>query len=119
MTDKVLKAYNKLVNSVANYYLGAVDIDYLMDPLRSLGAMYGIDVDAYERELIARNDIQGVADGMRGDDLMEVRVAGTLAQNLSDISACVYDVESALRMADTIGLMLGTILIIKELDNAH
>ncbi len=55
---------------------------------------------------------------MRGDPLVQVRIIGTLAQNLADIAGCVYDVEASLQMSEVIGQMLGTILIIQELDNA-
>ena len=118
MTDKVLAAYTLLAHSVANHITGTDPNNNILSPLYSLAQLYGIDVNAYLKELAARNDVQAVADSMRGDPLVQVRIIGTLAQNLADIAGCVYDVEASLQMSEVIGQMLGTILIIQELENA-
>lgn len=118
MTDKVLVAYQNLSSAVAYIVVGQERVEYLLQPLCEFGTLYGINVDSYRNELVKRNDVQAVADSMRGDPLVQVRIIGTLAQNLADIAGCVYDVEASLQMSEVIGQMLGTILIIQELDNA-
>lgn len=118
MTDKLLAAYDRVALAVCDTIKQDMPPGYIILHLQSLGALYGIDVDAYESELLKRNDVQAVADSMRRDPLVRVRIIGTLAQNLADIAGCVYDVEASLQMSEVIGQMLGTILIIQELENA-
>lgn len=118
MTDKVLAAYEELSLAVCDV-IGCNQVVWcIADPLHELAALYGIDTFKYIEELALRNDVQAVADSMRGDPLVRVRIIGTLVQNLADIAGCVYDVEASLQMSEVIGQMLGTILIIQELDNA-
>lgn len=118
MSDKVLAAYERLAAGVCVVIGHGMPLHNIQDPLKELGSLYGIDTVKYVEELASRNPVQSVADSMRGDPLVQVRIIGTLAQNLADIAGCVYDVEASLQMSEVIGQMLGTILIIQELENA-
>lgn len=121
--DKVLAAYQRVAYAVTQHIQSymhdeALPAEFMLHPLKELAALYGINTDAYIQEIKERNDIPGQAQSLAGDDLVFVRIAGTLSQNLADISSCVYDVEVSLQMAEIIGRFIGTALLIKEFENA-
>jgi uncharacterized protein YoxC len=64
------------------------------------------------------NDLQAKADELRGDPMVLARLIGTLCQNLADVSACVYDVDTGLQVIECLGTMMGTVLIIQEFQDA-
>ncbi|QBP32926.1 gp26 [Shigella phage Buco] len=118
MTDKLLHAYLRVAEAIGNYVAMNREVAGVKVALYDLAALYGIDLAAYEKEILERNDIPGQADSLRGDPLVEVRMTGTLAQGLADIASCVYDPETGLQMAEITGQVLGTVLIIQEYENA-
>ncbi len=122
--DKVLLAYQHLGYAVARYITSHTDdfetlpVEMMLIPLKELGALYGVDTDAYAKTILDNNDISAAADALRGDDLCYVRITGTLCLALSDVASCVYDVEASYQIVEVIGRMLGAILTIKEFENA-
>jgi hypothetical protein len=62
------------------------------------------------------NDLAAHADKLRGDDLVLIRVVGTLSIGLAEIGSCIYDADQSLRTPEVIGDMLGTVLVLYELE---
>ena len=121
--DKVLDAYKKLVLAVSSVaYDAASDFDHgdqlsdVYDALDKLAALYGMDLELAATAFKEHNDLAAHADKLRGDDLVLIRVVGTLSIGLAEIGSCIYDVDQSLRTPEVIGDMLGTVLVLSELE---
>ena len=122
--DKVLDAYKKLVLAVSSVaYDAASDFDHgdqlsdVYDALDKLAALYGMDLELAATAFKEHNDLAAHADKLKGDDLVLIRIVGTLSIGLAEIGSCIYDVDQSLRTPEVIGDMLGTVLVLSELEN--
>lgn len=122
--DKVLDAYKNLAIAVsAVVYDAAVygvrihRLDGVYDALDKLAALYGMDLELAATAFKEHNDLAAHADKLRGDDLVLIRVVGTLSVGLAEIGSCIYDVDQSLRTPEVIGDMLGTVLVLSELED--
>lgn len=128
--DQVLNAYKNLAKTVAatlhdaalydSVLCGGVRInrlDDIYDALDKLAALYGMDLELAATAFKEHNDLAAHADKLRGDDLVLIRVVGTLSIGLAEIGSCIYDVDQSLRTPEVIGDMLGTVLVLSELEN--
>lgn len=120
--DKVLDAYKKLVLAVSSVtYDAASDCDHgdqlsdVYDALDKLAALYGMDLELAATAFKEHNDLAAHADKLNGDDLVLIRIVGTLSIGLAEIGSCIYDVDQSLRTPEVIGDMLGTVLVLSEL----
>lgn len=123
MMDKVLGAYKDLTIAVGDalyvaalYDLGTARLDTIYDALDKLAALYGMDLELAATAFREHNDLVAHADKLRGDDLVLIRVVGTLSVGLAEIGSCIYDVDQSLRTPEVIGDMLGTVLVLSELE---
>lgn len=122
--DQVLKAYKKLAKAVASvvhdaasdYVVEDAELDVLYDALDKLAALYGMDLELAATAFKEHNDLVAHADKLRGDDLVLIRVVGTLSIGLAEIGSCIYDADQSLRTPEVIGDMLGTVLVLSELE---
>ena len=121
--DTVLDAYKKLVLAVSSVtYDAASDLDHgdqlsdVYDALDKLAALYGMDLELAATAFKEHNDLAAHADKLRGDDLVLIRVVGTLSVGLAEIGSCIYDADQSLRTPEVIGDMLGTVLVLSELE---
>ncbi|CAK1256945.1 unknown function [Klebsiella phage vB_Kpn_K40PH129C1] len=121
--DKVLDAYKKLVLAVSSVtYDAASDLDHgdqlsdVYDALDKLAALYGMDLELAATAFREHNDLATHADKLKGDDLVLIRIIGTLSIGLAEIGSCIYDVDQSLRTPEVIGDMLGTVLVLSELE---
>jgi hypothetical protein len=121
--DKVLDAYKNLAITVsAVVYDAAVygvrihRLDDVYSALDKLAAMYGMDLELAATAFKEHNDLAAHADKLRGDDLVLIRVVGTLSIGLAEIGSCIYDADQSLRTPEVIGDMLGTVLVLSELE---
>ncbi|ALO80716.1 hypothetical protein kpv41_26 [Klebsiella phage KpV41] len=121
--DQVLNAYKNLAIAVsAVVYDAAVygvrihRLDDVYDKLDKLAALYGMDLEMAATAFKEHNDLAAHADKLRGDDLVLIRVVGTLSIGLAEIGSCIYDADQSLRTPEVIGDMLGTVLVLSELE---
>lgn len=127
--DKVLDAYKNLAKTVTAALHEAVVYDSVLcggvrisrlkdvyDALDELAALYGMDLELAATAFEEHNDLAANADKLRGDDLVLIRVVGTLSIGLAEIGSCIYDVDQSLRTPEVIGDMLGTVLVLSELE---
>jgi hypothetical protein len=121
--DKVLDAYKKLVLAVGYVNCSVVQgfdngdqLGAVYDALDKLAALYGMDLELTATAFKENNDLAAHADKLRGDDLVLIRVVGTLSIGLAEIGSCIYDVDQSLRTPEVIGDMLGTVLVLSELE---
>lgn len=121
--DQVLNAYKNLAIAVsAVVYDAAVygvrihRLDDVYDELGKLAALYGMDLELAATAFKEHNDLAAHADKLRGDDLVLIRVVGTLSIGLAEIGSCIYDADQSLRTPEVIGDMLGTVLVLSELE---
>jgi hypothetical protein len=122
--DKVLDAYKNLAITVsavvydaAVYGVRTHRLDDVYDALDKLAALYGMDLELAATAFKEHNDLAAHADKLRGDDLVLIRVVGTLSIGLAEIGSCIYDVDQSLRTPEVIGDMLGTVLVLSELES--
>ena len=120
--DKVLDAYKNLAIAVsavtydaAVYGVRPNRLDDIYDALDKLAALYGMDLELAATAFKEHNDIAAHADKLKGDDLVLIRIVGTLSVGLAEIGSCIYDVDQSLRTPEVIGDMLGTVLVLSEL----
>ena len=121
--DKVLDTYKNLAIAVsAVVYDAAVygvrihRLDDVYAALDKLAALYGMDLELAATAFKEHNDLAAHADKLRGDDLVLIRVVGTLSIGLAEIGSCIYDADQSLRTPEVIGDMLGTVLVLSELE---
>jgi hypothetical protein len=127
--DKVLDAYKNLAKTVTAALHDAVTYDSVLcggvrinrlddiyDAMDKLSALYGMDLELAATAFREHNDLAAHADKLRGDDLVLIRVVGTLSVGLAEIGSCIYDVDQSLRTPEVIGDMLGTVLVLYELE---
>lgn len=122
--DKVLDAYKNLAITVsAAVYDSATDnsvynmsLDDIYNALDKLAALYGMDLELAATAFKEHNDLAAHADKLKGDDLAVIRIVGTLSIGLAEIGSCIYDVDQSLRTPEVIGDMLGTVLVLSELE---
>ena len=121
--DQVLNAYENLVIAVSSAVYDAVvygvrihHLDNVYDALDKLAALYGMDLELAATAFREHNDLAAHADKLQGDDLVLIRVVGTLSIGLAEIGSCIYDVDQSLRTPEVIGDMLGTVLVLSELE---
>lgn len=121
--DKVLDAYKNLAIAVsavvydaAVYGVRTHRLDDVYSALDKLAALYGMDMELAATAFKEHNDLAAHADKLRGDDLVLIRVVGTLSIGLAEIGSCIYDVDQSLRTPEVIGDMLGTVLVLSELE---
>lgn len=121
--DKVLDAYKNLAITVsavvydaAVYGIRIHRLDDVYDALDKLAALYGMDLELAATAFREHNDLAAHADKLRGDDLVLIRIVGTLSIGLAEIGSCIYDVDQSLRTPEVIGDMLGTVLVLSELE---
>ena len=120
--DQVLNAYKKLAKAVssvvydsASDYVADAQLDEVYDALDKLAALYGMDLELAATAFKEHNDLAARADKLKGDDLVLIRIVGTLSIGLAEIGSCIYDVDQSLRTPEVIGDMLGTVLVLSEL----
>lgn len=121
--DKVLDTYKNLTIAVGNATYAAVicgatsgaRLGDVYDALDKLAALYGMDLELAATAFREHNDLAAHADKLRGDDLVLIRVVGTLSIGLAEIGSCIYDADQSLRTPEVIGDMLGTVLVLSEL----
>lgn len=120
MTDKVLNHYTELCNSVSDFVvslytsdesLGVADIKAA---LWAVAEDFGIKADEVVQVLKDNNDIAAQADKLIGDDLVYVRITGSLFAHVSNIASIIYDIEQGLHAVGAINEMIGTLLILEE-----
>lgn len=121
--DQVLDAYKNLAIAVsavvydaAVYGVRTHRLNDVYDALDKLAALYGMDLDLAATAFKEHNDLAAHADKLRGDDLVLIRVVGTLSIGLAEIGSCIYDADQSLRTPEVIGDMLGTVLVLYELE---
>lgn len=121
--DQVLNAYKKLTIAVSDATydaaacgVHAIGLDAVYDALDKLAALYGMDLELAATAFKEHNDLAAHADKLRGDDLVLIRVVGTLSIGLAEIGSCIYDADQSLRTPEVIGDMLGTVLVLSELE---
>lgn len=121
--DKVLEAYENLAITVgsavcdaAAYGVLNIILDDIYNALDKLAALYGMDLELAATAFKEHNDLAAHADKLRGDDLVLIRVVGTLSIGLAEIGSCIYDADQSLRTPEVIGDMLGTVLVLSELE---
>lgn len=121
--DKVLDAYKNLAIAVSAAIHDAsvcgvrvYRLCDVYDALDKLAALYGMDLELAATAFREHNDLAAHADKLRGDDLVLIRVVGTLSVGLAEIGSCIYDVDQSLRTPEVIGDMLGTVLVLSELE---
>lgn len=121
--DKVLDAYKNLAISVsavvydaAVYGVRTHRLGDVYSALDKLAALYGMDLELAATAFKEHNDLAAHADKLRGDDLVLIRVAGTVSIGLAEIGSCIYDADQSLRTPEVIGDMLGTVLVLSELE---
>lgn len=121
--DQVLNAYKNLAKAVASVvydsasdYVADSQLDEVYDALDKLAALYGMDLELAATAFREHNDLAAHADKLRGDELVLIRVVGTLSIGLAEIGSCIYDVDQSLRTPEVIGDMLGTVLVLSELE---
>lgn len=122
--DKVLDAYKNLTIAVsavtydaAVYGVRLNRLDDIYDALDKLAALYGMDLELAATAFKEHSDIAAHADKLKGDDLVLIRIVGTLSIGLAEIGSCIYDVDQSLRTPEVIGDMLGTVLVLSELES--
>lgn len=122
--DKVLDAYKNLAITVSAVVYDAVvygvrthRLDDVYSALDKLAALYGMDLELAATAFREHNDLAAHADKLRGDDLVLIRVVGTLSIGLAEIGSCIYDADQSLRTPEVIGDMLGTVLVLSELED--
>lgn len=120
--DKVLDAYKNLAIAVsavtydaAVYGVRLNRLDDIYDALDKLADLYGMDLELAATAFKEHNDLAAHADKLKGDDLVLIRIVGTLSVGLAEIGSCIYDVDQSLRTPEVIGDMLGTVLVLSEL----
>lgn len=121
--DKVLNAYKNLAIAVsaavcnsAEYSVHNMILDDIYNALDGLAALYGMDLELAATAFKEHNDLAAHADKLKGDDLALIRIIGTLSIGLAEIGSCIYDVDQSLRTPEVIGDMLGTVLVLSELE---
>lgn len=121
--DKVLNAYKNLaivvsaaVYDAAAYSVHNVSLDDIYNALDELADLYGMDLELAATAFKEHNDLAAHADKLKGDDLAVIRIVGTLSIGLAEIGSCIYDVDQSLRTPEVIGDMLGTVLVLSELE---
>lgn len=122
--DKVLDTYKNLAKAVASVvhdsahgYVVDDGLGTLYDALDTLAALYGMDLELAATAFKEHNDLAAHADKLKGDDLAVIRIVGTLSIGLAEIGSCIYDVDQSLRTPEVIGDMLGTVLVLSELES--
>lgn len=122
--DKVLSGYKKLVDAVNKYTQSHLHSDFetegldsIYNALDELAKLYGMDLDLAATAIKESNDIAAHADKLRGDDLVLIRIVGTLFAGANDIGACIYDADQSLRTPEAIGDMLSTVLVLSEFED--
>ena len=122
--NKVLDAYKNLAKAVASVvydsthdYVVDDELGTLYDALDKLAALYGMDLELAATAFKEHNDLAAHADKLKGDDLAVIRIVGTLSIGLAEIGSCIYDVDQSLRTPEVIGDMLGTVLVLSELES--
>lgn len=124
LSDKdqvVLKSYMILVNSVSRFVtslsndIESEGVTPIFDNLKSLSNEFGVNADEVIRLMREHNDISEQAYKLTGDDLLYVRIAGSLFAHLSNIASIIYDVEQGVQAVEVFNEMLGTLLILQEL----
>ena len=121
--DKVLDAYKNLATAVSAAIhdvsvcgVRVYRLKDVYDALDELAALYGMDLELAATAFEEHNDLAAHADKLRGDDLVLIRVVGTLSIGLAEIGSCIYDADQSLRTPEVIGDMLGTVLVLSELE---
>lgn len=121
--DQVLDAYKNLAIAVsavvydaAVYGVRTHRLNDVYDALDKLAALYGMDLELAATAFKEHNDLAAHADKLRGDDLVLIRVVGTLSIGLAEIGSCIYDADQSLRTPEVIGDMLGTVLVLSKLE---
>lgn len=121
--DKVLDAYKNLAITIsaavydsAAYSVRNISLDDIYNALDELAALYGMDLELTATAFKELNDLAAHADKLKGDDLVLIRIVGTLSIGLAEIGSCIYDVDQSLRTPEVIGDMLGTVLVLSELE---
>ena len=122
--SKVLDAYKNLAKAVASvvhdsasdYVVEDSELDVLYDALEKLAALYGMDLELVATAFKEHNDMAAHANKLNGDDMAVIRIVGTLSIGLAEIGSCIYDVDQSLRTPEVIGDMLGTVLVLSELE---
>ena len=121
--DKVLDAYKNLAITVsavvydaAVYGVRTHRLDDVYSALDKLAALFGMDLELAATAFKEHNDLAAHADKLRGDDLVLIRIVGTLSIGLAEIGSCIYDADQSLRTPEVIGDMLGTVLVLSALE---
>lgn len=123
LSDKdqtVLNAYTLLVESVSEFCISlnteteAGSVSSIARNLAYLSKEFGVNAEEVVKILREYNDIPAQAAELESDELLYVRITGTLFAHLGDIASVIYDVEQGVHAVEVFNEMLGTLLILEE-----
>lgn len=123
LSDKdqtVLNAYTLLVESVSEFITSLyteTEADSVAPIARNLAYLskeFGVNAKEVVKVLREHNDIPAQAEKLVGDELLYVRITGSLFAHLSNIASVIYDVEQGVQAVEVFNEMLGTLLILQE-----
>ena len=123
LSDKdqtVLNAYTLLVESVSEFITSlyteteADSVSPIARNLAYLSKEFGVNAEEVVKVLREHNDIPAQATELESDELLYVRITGTLFAHLSNIASVIYDVEQGVQALEVFNEMLGTLLILQE-----
>lgn len=121
MTDKVLNHYTELCNSVSDFVVSlytsdeSLGVGDIKTALWAVAEDFGITADEVVQVLKDNNDITAQAGKLAGDELVYVRITGSLFAHVSNIASIIYDIEQGLHAVGAINEMIGTLLILEEM----
>lgn len=116
----VLNAYTLLVESVSEFCTSlytdfeAGSVTPIARNLAYLSQQFGVNADEVVKVLREHNDIPAQAEKLAGDEMLYVRITGSLFAHLSNIASVIYDVEQGVQAVEVFNEMLGTLLILEE-----
>lgn len=120
MSDKAIINYSELCTAVSEFVTSLHTYDEsqsLHDVKAALWAVaedFGIKADEVVQVLKDNNDIPAQAAKLTEDELVYVRITGSLFAHTSNIASIIYDIEQGLHAVGAINEMIGTILILEE-----
>lgn len=88
-------------------------VSSIKSDLVMLGKVYGADLALVEEQMQQHNDIPAKAEKLLEDQLVYLRIVGSLAAHLGNIAAVLYDPEQGLVAVEVLGELLGTVLVLE------
>lgn len=117
---KAIYNYTALCTAVSNFVTSlnssdeADSLGKVKTALWAVAADFGIKADEVVTVLKENNDIPLKAAKLTEDELVYVRITGSLFAHTSNIASIIYDIEQGLHAVGAINEMIGTILILEE-----